>query len=138
MAGVIPAAGIEDLRFHDLRHEATSRLAESGEYDLVNLQAVTGHRDVRMLMRYTHLCTRKLAEKADEVLGTVKEYVHRGRKRRVMVPLEVLPGVPATRPSKVGSRNASAVPVTERVSASEPHDALPANVVKFPGRKALA
>lgn len=135
---VIPAAGIEDLRFHDLRHEATSRLAESGKYELIDLQAVTGHRDVRMLTRYTHLCTRKLAEKADEVLGTVKEYVHRGRKRRVMVPLEVLPGVPAKRSSKVGSRNASVVPVTERVRASEPHDALPANVVKFPGRKALA
>lgn len=77
--------GIDDLHFHDLRHEATSRLAESGLYSFIELQAVTGHRDTRMLLRYSHLCTRKLAEKMDQArVGLVREYLHHGRKRQVI------------------------------------------------------
>ncbi len=73
---------VERFHFHDLRHEATSRLAESGLYSLIELQAVTGHRDTRMLLRYSHLCTRRLAEKMDQAkAGLLREYLHRGRKR---------------------------------------------------------
>lgn len=46
--------GIEDLRFHDLRHEATSRLFEKG-LNPVEVATITGHKDTRMLIRYTHL-----------------------------------------------------------------------------------
>jgi integrase len=49
-----------DLRLHDLRHEATSRLIESG-FNAVEASAITGHRDLRSLKRYTHLDARKLA-----------------------------------------------------------------------------
>lgn len=81
---VLPAAGIEDLHFHDLRHEAISRLAESGKFQLIELQAISGHRDMRMLQRYAHLCSGSLAEKMDSVQsGTSKSYVHRGRLRTV-------------------------------------------------------
>ena len=45
---------IEDLRFHDLRHEATSRLFEAG-LTIEKVALVTGHRDWKMLRRYTHL-----------------------------------------------------------------------------------
>jgi integrase len=45
-------AYFKDLRFHDLRHEATSRLAEV--YEPHKLAKITGHRDMRMLMRYYH------------------------------------------------------------------------------------
>ncbi|EQD28817.1 shufflon-specific recombinase, partial [mine drainage metagenome] len=45
-------AGIDDVRFHDLRHEATSRLADV--LQMHELAKVTGHRDPRMLMRYYH------------------------------------------------------------------------------------
>jgi integrase len=79
---VLPRANIDDLHFHDLRHEATSRLAESGQYTLLDLQAITGHRDVRMLQRYSHLCTRKLGEKMDTALPKpAQTYIWRGRKR---------------------------------------------------------
>ncbi|GAB1369912.1 site-specific integrase [Azonexus hydrophilus] len=44
-------AGIDDFHFHDLRHEATSRLAERLP-NLIELAAVTGHKDLRMLKRY--------------------------------------------------------------------------------------
>ena len=84
---ICPKAGVIDLHFHDLRHEGTSRLAESGQYSLIELQAITGHRDTRMLLRYSHLCVSKLAEKMDRSRTTIiNEYIHRGRKRRVVVP----------------------------------------------------
>ena len=46
--------GIENLRFHDLRHEATSRLFEKG-LNPVEVATITGRKDTKMLMRYTHL-----------------------------------------------------------------------------------
>lgn len=50
-----------DLRFHDLRHEAASRLAEV--YQLHELAKVTGHKDPRMLMRYYHPRAEDLAKR---------------------------------------------------------------------------
>lgn len=62
------AAGVEpldnflvDLHFHDLRHEATSRLAE--KLQLHELMKVTGHKDTRMLARYYHPRAEDLAKK---------------------------------------------------------------------------
>ncbi len=49
---VAKRAGIENFRFHDLRHEATSRLAE--KLEMHELSKVTGHKSPRMLMRYYH------------------------------------------------------------------------------------
>ena len=55
-------AGIEDLHFHDLRHEATSRFFEKG-LNIMEVSAITGHKDLRMLKRYTHLKAQDLAIK---------------------------------------------------------------------------
>jgi integrase len=79
---VLPASGVSDFHFHDLRHEAISRLAESGQFTMIDLQAISGHRDVRMLLRYSHLCTQQLAEKMDDVAAIAVEKIHHGRKRR--------------------------------------------------------
>lgn len=46
--------GIEDLHFHDLRHEATSRLFEAG-FSIEQVALVTGQKDWKMLRRYTHI-----------------------------------------------------------------------------------
>jgi len=74
-------AGIVDLHIHDARHEGLSRLAESGQFTLPELQAFSGHRDLRMLMRYAHLSSSRLARKLDECFSnTAKVRVHRGRK----------------------------------------------------------
>ena len=51
--------GIKDLRFHDLRHEGTSRLFESG-YQIQEVAIFTGHRGWGMLRRYTNLKARDL------------------------------------------------------------------------------
>ena len=47
-------AGILDLRFHDLRHEAVSRFFEMG-MSVPEVALISGHKDVRQLFRYTHL-----------------------------------------------------------------------------------
>lgn len=55
-------AEIEDLRFHDLRHEATSRLFERG-LNIIEVSKVTGHKTLQMLKRYTHPRTSDLIRK---------------------------------------------------------------------------
>lgn len=55
-------AGIENLRFHDLRHTATSRMAEKLP-NVIELAAVTGHRTIQMLKRYYHPSAEALAKK---------------------------------------------------------------------------
>ena len=55
-------SSIEDLRFHDLRHEATTRLFEKG-LNIMEVASITGHKDLRMLRRYTHLKAEDLAIK---------------------------------------------------------------------------
>jgi len=61
MARVCKRAGIENLRFHDLRHEATSRFFEKG-LNPMQVAAITGHRTLQMLKRYTHLRAEDLAK----------------------------------------------------------------------------
>lgn len=55
-------AGIEGLTFHDLRHEATSRLFERG-LSVMEVAAITGHKTLQMLKRYTHLQANDLVAK---------------------------------------------------------------------------
>lgn len=55
-------AGLADFRFHDLRHTATTRLSQSLP-NLIELAAVTGHRDLKMLQRYYHPDPEALAHK---------------------------------------------------------------------------
>ena len=56
---VCKVAGIEGLTFHDLRHEATSRLFEKG-LNPMEVAAITGHKTLQMLKRYTHLKAKDL------------------------------------------------------------------------------
>lgn len=55
-------AKIDDLHFHDLRHEAISRFFEKG-LTVPEVASISGHRDIRMLLRYAHADKGKLAEK---------------------------------------------------------------------------
>ncbi len=60
---VCKAAGIRGLTFHDLRHEATSRLFEKHGFSAMEAAAVTGHKTMQMLKRYTHLRAEDLAKR---------------------------------------------------------------------------
>ena len=55
--------GLENLRWHDLRHEATSRLVEKLAGDIVSVSAITGHKTLQMLKRYTHPRAEDLARR---------------------------------------------------------------------------
>ncbi len=55
-------ADISELRFHDLRHEATSRFFENG-FNVMEVAAITGHKTLQMLKRYTHLKAEDLAKR---------------------------------------------------------------------------
>ncbi len=57
------AAEIKGLTFHDLRHEATSRLFERGDLDIMEIAEITGHKNLQMLKRYTHLKAERIANK---------------------------------------------------------------------------
>ncbi len=47
-------AGLSDFHFHDLRHEAVSRLLERG-LNVIETATISGHKELRMLQRYSHL-----------------------------------------------------------------------------------
>lgn len=55
-------AGIFDLHFHDLRHEAITRMFEKG-LNVIEVGSVSGHKTLQMLKRYTHLRAEELALK---------------------------------------------------------------------------
>jgi len=55
---------VEDLRYHDIRHEAISRLFELG-FDSMVVSVFSGHRDINMLRRYTHMNANKVLSMLD-------------------------------------------------------------------------
>ena len=56
-------AGCKEVRFHDLRHEATSRIYERTTLSDVEISRITGHKDLRMLRRYSNLRGSDLAKR---------------------------------------------------------------------------
>jgi integrase len=63
--------GVGDLRFHDLRHEAVSRFVEAGLSDQ-EVAAISGHKSMQMLRRYTHLRAEDLVKKLDALKRATK------------------------------------------------------------------
>ncbi len=56
-------AGIENLHFHDSRHEAITRLAR--KLDVLSLARIVGHKDIKMLMIYYNETAEDLAQRLD-------------------------------------------------------------------------
>ncbi len=69
-------AGIEDFRFHDLRHSAASYLAMNGA-SLAEIAEVLGHKTLQMVKRYAHLSeahTAKIVARMNEkIFGVINE-----------------------------------------------------------------
>lgn len=63
MQTAIKNAKLTDFRFHDLRHEAISRLFEETDLDIMEIRVISGHKTLQMLARYTHLRTARLADR---------------------------------------------------------------------------
>lgn len=66
-------AGIEDFRFHDLRHTFASYLVMSG-VDIRTVQELMGHKDIKMTMRYSHLSKAHLLEAVNRVGTNVAHF----------------------------------------------------------------
>jgi integrase len=64
--------GLADVRFHDLRHEAVSRFVEAGFSDQ-EVSAISGHKSMQMLKRYTHLRAEDLVTRMDSALKSRKK-----------------------------------------------------------------
>ena len=62
---VLAKSEIKNFRFHDLRHEATSRLFEKN-LNMFEVSNITGHKTLQMLKRYTHLSIDKIVKKINE------------------------------------------------------------------------
>jgi len=62
-ARIFDAAGCEDLNFHDLRHEATSRFFENSPLQEFEIMLITGHSSTRMLKRYANIRANKFVDK---------------------------------------------------------------------------
>ncbi len=58
---LLARSNVKALRFHDLRHEGVSRLFERG-LNMIEVSCISGHKELRMLKRYTHLS-------ADDLVG---------------------------------------------------------------------
>lgn len=56
-------AKIQDFTWHDLRHEAMSRMSERNDFSMLELASISGHKTLQMLKKYTHLQAEKLAAK---------------------------------------------------------------------------
>lgn len=86
-------AGIKDLHFHDLRHEATSRLFESG-LTMAEVMTITGHNTVEMVQRYSHYNAELVLKKqnrrsdlvaiTDEISKMVDLFLRAGGDRNVI------------------------------------------------------
>lgn len=60
---VVKEAEFPDLRWHDLRHEAVSRLFENTDLRDNEIMAISGHLSTEMLKRYSHLRSHRLASR---------------------------------------------------------------------------
>jgi integrase len=66
----LQAAGIEDFRFHDLRHTAASYLAMNGA-TTAEIAAVLGHKTLQMVKRYSHLTEQHVSAVVERMTGRV-------------------------------------------------------------------
>ncbi len=71
-------AGIKDLHFHDLRHEATSKFFENG-LGMIEVMSITGHSTTEMVKRYSHYSAIKIIKKLDrgnDLVALMEELSH--------------------------------------------------------------
>jgi len=103
-------AGVENFHLHDMRHEGLSTAAEAGRaagmpLDVIALSKLSGHRDLRMLARYSHLCAGELADRLDEAFELAKK---RGQLRKGRV--KIVGTSKSTRTFKNATDSAAEIP----------------------------
>jgi integrase len=67
----VKTSGIDNFRFHDLRHTCASYLAQNGA-SLLEIADVLGHKQIEVTKRYSHLCVEHKQGLVDRVMSHVK------------------------------------------------------------------
>jgi len=78
---VMARVRLSNFRYHDLRHEAVSRFFEAG-LSLAEVALISGHRDPRLLFRYTHLKPELIAQKLSSFHSGVQHGREAARRTR--------------------------------------------------------
>lgn len=66
------ASGIEDFRFHDLRHTFASQMVMAG-VDILTVKELLGHKDISMTLRYAHLAPKHKADAITKLENRIME-----------------------------------------------------------------
>lgn len=80
--------GLKDFRFHDLRHTAATRMADTGA-DAFTLAKILGHSSIQMTARYIHAtdsAIRRAVENLDSNSGFSNEMVTEKKRRAASSP----------------------------------------------------
>ena len=82
-------AGIENIRFYDLRHDFCSKLVQNGA-DLYSVASLAGHKDIKTTQRYAHLSPEKLRStiqilNSGDNLATVDENENHQECRKLLI-----------------------------------------------------
>ena len=81
---LLQAAGIENFRFHDLRHTCASWLAMAN-VPILTIKEILGHKDLRMTLRYSHLSPDQKVDavrRLDDFVHASKEHPSKPAQRR--------------------------------------------------------
>lgn len=70
-AKAVEQSGLQNLRFHDLRHTSASNLVRSGR-TLFEVGTLLGHSSITMTQRYSHLATKDTQDMVESVMGSLK------------------------------------------------------------------
>ncbi|MEJ7623706.1 MAG: site-specific integrase [Pyrinomonadaceae bacterium] len=84
----VDEAGLQDFRFHDLRHTAATRMADAGA-DAFTIMKILGHSDIRMTARYTHAtdaALRRAVTNLDPNSGFSNELVTENKRQAQGLP----------------------------------------------------
>src|SRR6185503_9509554 len=76
-------AGIVNLRFHDLRHTAATRLAEAGA-DAFTIAAILGHSTIQMSARHTHIADERKRQALEAIARVRTQFGHNEKKAPAM------------------------------------------------------
>lgn len=87
-ATALKRAGIQDFRFHDLRHTFGSQLVMQG-VDLRTVQQIMGHKEIKMTMRYSHLSPGHVQEAVGKLDSLWTPYGHQAEKREKAVVVNI-------------------------------------------------
>jgi integrase len=84
--GACRRAGIQGLRFHDLRHTAASWMVEAG-VDLVTVSKILGHSSIQMTMRYAHPTPENMRRAVSKLSEKMKKTRQKVDTVKIPVPI---------------------------------------------------